>query len=554
MPFRSVLLSIVPFLLLAAAAIAAPPVAEVARDFQSLPGVVLARSNGEFLLDLDAGRGVAPGDLFAVIEPGEKIVHPRSGEVVGSLEKVKGLLQATLVKDGYSHARPVQGLESIRPGDAVRRFDGLPAVLWDYTGSGEAFFAELKAALPALAWQDYRAAQAVRPDSPGPPPEGVLLVFVLKEEGLEVRDFAFEMLRSYPHATPSAAAGILPPAPSAAAIVQQDLTGEKGVWIGPTLRGEAVGVEVADLDGDGRQEVILAFSHRLEVGRLEQGQYAPLASLDLGSARRAVALDGADLDGDGKPELYVTAGFSGDLDSLVVVFEGGVLRVVQEHLPWYFRSVPLPGDERVLLAQRQGSLREDFGGPVFRVHREEGRLRAGEPLDLPASLPLYGFVPFPVPGEERLFARLSTLDFLQVVSAAGTKLWESDERFGGSEAYLEREDPATSAQSGDNIRFAYLPARLELGGKGEILVPVNEGSRLLARQRSFKKSRLRAMVWRGEMLREAWHTLPQDGYLADFRLADADNDGVKEVVMVLVFSGKGFSEQRRSALAVFELP
>jgi hypothetical protein len=55
-------------------------------------------------------------------------------------------------------------------------------------------------------------------------------------------------------------------------------------------------------------------------------------------------------------------------------------------------------------------------------------------------------------------------------------------------------------------------------------------------------------------LDEAWTTKPQFGYLADFRLADADNDGQKEVVMAVGFSGKlKFLSQRRSTLVVYEL-
>lgn len=557
----------------------------VARDFRPLSGYVIMPVGGEYLIDQDATRGVATGDLFTVVKPGEKIVHPVTKEVLGSLDEVKGTLQVTRVKSGYAYARPLGEATGIERGDAIRRYDNLSATFWDYTDAGEGVFAELKAALPNLEWRDYAAAQAMRPATPVPAAaEGSALIFILRPDGLEVRDAAFQALHAYaaadlglappapavavPVAAPQpaapAASGIVPapvPAPPAPAegivrtgIVRREDTATQGIWASPSVREELVSIEVADFDGDGQIEAALAYPHEIAIARLAGGSYQIIDTVDLGHTTRALRLDGADLDGDGRTELYLTAAFGQDLASAVIVEKGGTYQFVHRDLSWYFRAVALPGVGRTLLAQRSGTGTEDFVGPVFRVVPSGESLGEGQPLALPPKVNLFGFLPLADRASNRtLFARLSEYGYLQVLDAGGEKLWESSDKYGGSETYIERIDPMQNPASGDNTRNLFLAQRLEVGSNGEILVPANEGIRGFARFRSYKDSRLVSFAWDGKDLREVWHTQKQKGYLADFRLADVDNDGEKEIVQALVSAGSGLSGYRKSSLYVFEM-
>ena len=80
---------------------------ELVRDFKPVSGIVIMPIKNEFLIDLDASRGITVGDVFAVVQPGEPIIHPETKQVIGSLDEVKGFLQVTRVKSGYSYAHPL---------------------------------------------------------------------------------------------------------------------------------------------------------------------------------------------------------------------------------------------------------------------------------------------------------------------------------------------------------------------------------------------------------------------------------------------------------------
>ncbi|MGE4580333.1 MAG: FG-GAP repeat domain-containing protein [Desulfuromonadales bacterium] len=548
---------------------------DLGRDFASLSGYVIMPVDGEYLIDLDASRGVAVGDLFSVVVPGEPIVHPVTKEVMGTLDEVKGLLRVTRVKGGYSYARPVSGGEGLKAGDAIRRYENVRATFRDYAGGGEDFFVQLKAAAPALEWQAYDAAQASRP--PRADEQGhndADLYFILQADGLVVRGPDFAPIHAYPldaplpkaaAATPapvalstptpapvSAPALVVAPPPTTAAIVRNATPDQQGLWYGPDIQGRPVGVAVADFDGDGQQEVAVALPTSIQVGRNVQGTYQPVAEVDLGLGQSVLTIDALDLNGNGRPEIYLTAVRDDMLMSRVVEWQGGGFKMVDKHLPWYLRTVTLPGEGRVLLGQRRGDTSTDYSGPIFRLRFEKGDWKAGEALSLPKGVSLFGFTPFTGANGEELVALLKTTGKLVVLSKKGKTLWESEALYGGSEIYAERPDPMSDPIL-KTPRYVFIPPRLEVDGQGHLLVTAHEGSRFLSRSPTFNKGRVRAMVWDGRTLYEAWHSQERDGYLSDFSLGDVDNDGADELVTLVTFTRESPVSKGRSNVVAYDL-
>lgn len=542
---------------------------EVVADFRPISGAVIMPVENEFLIDLDSGAGLNVGDLVAVIKPGKMVVHPVTKEELGALDEVKGLLKVTRIRSGYSFAVPVGEVKGIEAGDSVRRYEYIPATFWDYTGQGKEFFSDLKVELVNLEWQEYAAAQADRPEVPTAPLKSApLLMFVLSQDGLDVRGVDFQVLQSYPlpetlqlssPAIPSLSpvkvdGASLPRSVSRATTPSESQSGElKDHWVSHQLDGEAVGVEVADLDGDGLLEIATLFPHRLEISRYVEDSYSHLTSLDLGFGQKALSLDGVDLDGNGKAELYVTAATEGGLASLVVECSADSCTIEKGGIPWYFRMVSLPGEGRVLLAQAMGNLDNDFIGPLFRVRADADGLAKGAQVEVPGNLDLYGFAPVPVPDGQDAYAYLNDWDRLQILSVNGRKLWEVGEHMGGSEVHFERTDPSLVENAGGPTRNVYIPARIEIGREGDILLPVNEGVRLLGQARRFKSSYLKAMKWDGRKLRKSWQTQPQDGYMVDFRVADYDNDGNEEVITATVLTRTSIMSRGSSIIVTYEL-
>ncbi len=540
---------------------------QLLNDFAPTSGYIIMPIGDEYLVDLDASTSLQTGDILTVVEAGEKVVHPITKEILGSLDLPKGFLQVTRIKSGYSYAKLLMADTPPQKGDQVRRYEQVPAQFISAGEDGAKIHQQLKTELPQLEWLDGNS--TTEP----------LLTFELNADQLKVKGSNSQVIHSYKLAdgrfvapAPAAAATELPkekvrPLQKAVntvmdailpgsddrdptqGIIRQDEQRRAGIWMSPSIQGEPVGIAAADFDQDGQTEIALAMNNRIQFGRNIRGQYQPTSELEIPTGISLLSLDSLDLDGNGQPELYLTAERQGELSSLAVEYIGNSYQITITDLPWYLRATNLPGQGEVLLGQRRGKGENHFTGKPFIIVRENRNLRIKEEVQLPEWVNIFSFTSFQADDGQQLYAYLSAGDYLKVTTAAGEVLWESGDYFGGTETRIQPERPSQN----ELVQPTYIPPRIYRTPSGEILVTQNDGLRTLQRFRRFKESRLIALTWNGHTLVESWRTSDQGGYLSDFTLADSDNDGSEEIVMAMQFKHKGLLQKARSAIVSYEM-
>jgi len=517
-PFHKVILIFLVFLLtLFSVPTQAAVIDQVAKDFKPISGYVVIVTSEEFLIDLDASNGISAGDLFSVIQPGKKITHPVTGKALGTLEEVQGILKVTRLQSGFSYTRTLGKSDGIKRGDQVRRYENIPTLFWDYTGKGEAFFYELRNTLPSLKWQDYSAAQAGKPKTLGKPSgENGSLLFILANEGLEVRDSEFQLIHRYgvPEslaAVGSAAAATMAsrppssqtkpaPAPSAAYPpsqapykLEKNAPGPEGViTYEATFPGfQVVGTfskatVMADFIRDG-DRILVATTDGYGIRVYRAGEsFDLLAKGDTRKGSWNLAVKWWRPSASSDLYLVVTSLINHQVEGSIFVLQGDRLALVQERISYILGTFDRDGDGYPETLLRQDFDRDLFWGRRIRqLKLVKGELEISRPdFKLPSKFNVLGSVFADVTGDGRLETILVREKTLYIFNGK-KELYRSPPGMGGSlsvASYDVNPDAAPINQLVNSAMVEVSPVAADLDGDGilEVVVVASESSLVTA--------------------------------------------------------------------------
>ncbi|MDR1038964.1 MAG: VCBS repeat-containing protein [Deltaproteobacteria bacterium] len=336
---------------------------------------------------------------------------------------------------------------------------------------------------------------------------------------------------------------------------------EGSVWRSGYIPERMVGLDVGDLDADGRNEIAFVTLRNVYVYRLDGETYTQLASWKMPDNARPVALDLYDVDGDGRKEIVIAAQNDNThlANSQILSFDGSKeLKVVAGGINWYLRVIG-PAGGRVLAAQKPGtSGGEVYGGPVFYASFSGGKISTSSKVDVPSGVNIFNFNVGDI-GLDRMrltsYIKFPT-EHLILCEITGEKVWESHDEYGGSINYLNLN---SYGDSGRNVE--YLPTRLiladiDMDGANELIVAKNSmgGTRLFKNLRSFNAGAVEARKFTNLSLVPFFsNTNLMPGPAVDYQLADFDNNGSLDLVVgILIEPGSGMLEEARSIIFSFK--
>ncbi|ABA90356.1 hypothetical protein Pcar_3121 [Syntrophotalea carbinolica DSM 2380] len=537
------------------------------KDLQPVPGYVVLPVQDEYLIDLDATKDLVVGDLFNVVQAGEKIIHPVTGKVIGTLDTSKGVLQVTRIKDGFSHTKAISSHSAIKRGDSIRRYSGLRAAFWDYTGKAEGFFSSLKAALPALNWQDFAAAQAEKPARPGAATTAADLLVVATRDGITVRDANFKVVRAYPlpaelqpavSAPLQAAAPVAPATPYRLEAPARPVASPYGVQYDISMPGfqtlGALGFSAVMADFVRfRNEQLMAVTDGTIIKLYKAGEkMVPVAEFQPATMPQVFALHWWQ-PAAGELYLAVSAWKENSLTSTVYRYENQTFTPVGKHLPYSLGSFDRDGDGRRELLLAQTFDNESFWGTIVR----ELQLRNGEletrdlDFELPRRFTVGGSLMADLDGDRKPETVFIRNGLLYVYS--GTKQrYKSPKMMGGSlSGIIFEEQPDARETETHTVSFEVPPIAVDLDHDGsvELLTVASESSFMSAPgiTPNIGKSWLAVVKFRDGMFVKG--TLGEE---LDLPLQGLTLDQ-QRVLMVATQPGSVFGKNGDSQLLVFPL-
>ena len=551
---------------------------EVARTlasyFVSVEMKVLHVDGDKIVLDAGARSGLVRGMIVSLYRPGAAFRHPVSGQELGKYEKDLGKVEIIEASDTLAKgvAVPPFGGE-VRIGDFARlSLARIPiAVIGAGPATDRAVLQDLRFALDetgrltvadpekvekASAEQSGSKLSTIEEIASAAPKLGAALgvdYLVLVEAESGGRGWSASLL-SAPRGTRVAALGpilssgegTMIPTPMEADHVPPVIAKpEPSVTPRPLGNSNAQGknerratvlslpysgrfVRVADVDGDGRPEIVTSDGTRIRIYRLENNNLKLLwEEAPFRKDQEHLWLDVSDINGNGIPEIFVTSRVEGRLDSYIIEYQKGFSRIV-EHLPLYLHVARVPEEGDRLLVQR-ASLGEAFSGGVYIYAWKGDRYIRKRRIALPKGQSIFGFA-FPDAGPRRDVIAYSPEDRLVVQGADGKRLYRSPERYGGSMLSFERKN--TTSPLGEASTRVEIKGRIETS-KGELVVFRNVPlARVLKGLPAYKEGEIIGLSWDGSSLAERWSISHVDGFIADFAVADVEKKGDPQVVIL----------------------
>ncbi len=329
-----------------------------------------------------------------------------------------------------------------------------------------------------------------------------------------------------------------------------------------TFNFEIKGIDIGDVDGDKKNELVAIDNHSIYVFKYDGEKLNLFQHIDAGYYHNFLSLDVADVNRNGHAEIIITSVVEDDLRSFILEYEEGRFRKITEKAGWYFRVLEHPKEGPILMGQRMGS-EGLFVGPIYRFVWKKNDYERGPAMPFPAETTLFGLTVANIRGE----GKPEILSFdesgrLNIFSEGGKPmpLWASSTRYGGTMNYYDtRKKKDTTFRGNDSPPWrVYIPGRilvkdLDRDGVAQVIVNKNEfaSGTLFDKLRAPEKGEIYSLTWDGGEFTTNWKTREIKGYIADYQIKDVENNGEEELVVAVVNPSPSITERKATSNILF---
>ncbi|MFB3924745.1 MAG: FG-GAP-like repeat-containing protein [Syntrophales bacterium] len=330
----------------------------------------------------------------------------------------------------------------------------------------------------------------------------------------------------------------------------------KGFWMSQKFETSFVGMDIGDVYGDGKNEVVVIDVNSVMIYRKEGKALKLLQKIRGESYNQYLSVDVADINGNGVQEIFVTCMSQGTLDSFVLEYRDGKFVKIASRIRAFLRVISVSG-KPVLIGQSLG-VQSAFDSPIYEYVWRSGKYKPDRKMKIPQGLAVYDVMlePLDKDGPDKVIA-LDDYDYIRVYEPTdvpfvslqkfgGSRelIWKSDEKYGGSNNFFDTLQTSSNVASTDNppprpyVNIRMLSYDISKKGKKELIVAKNISAvgRVFKNLKAFTSSEIYDLEWNGIGFADVWKTKKIQGYISDIQIKDIDNDGKDEVVIALILS------------------
>jgi TolB-like protein len=327
-----------------------------------------------------------------------------------------------------------------------------------------------------------------------------------------------------------------------------------------TLPFEIKGLDIGDVDGDKKNEIVVMDNHNLYIFKYDGETLKLFQKIEFGSEHNFLTLDVADVNQNGFAEIIVTSVVDDNLRSFILEYEEGKFKKITEKASWFFRVLDHPKDGPILMGQNMGA-EGIFVGPIYKFVWRKRSFEKGPKMDFPKETKIFGLTVADIRSQGKLdVVMLDDSDRLRILSPDKKFSWTSSVRYGGTSIYydtLKKRDAGATPRQAIPSRI-YIPGRilirdLDSDGILEVIIQRNTPSGMFQRTRTFETGEIYCLIWDENNLITNWKTRETNGYIADYQVKDVGHNGHEELVVGVVNTGSLTGGKVNSNILFFKL-
>ena len=334
---------------------------------------------------------------------------------------------------------------------------------------------------------------------------------------------------------------------------------QPGIWKSQTIIGAVLAMDVGDVDGDGRPEIVVMAKDKITVFRKEGQGLKTIATYSGTKVDNYIWLSVANADQDGPAKIFLNnlrkhntsrasmdtmygdKGYTEGLVSVVLALSNGKLEEIAKADNYYLNAIEFPKKGRILVGQQKGEETVGaFAGGVYEMAIRGETVVPTVAVPLPDRCNVFNCIRADLKGdhvEETI--QVDKSNRLLVLSPSGETIWQSDKIFAATTNSFEGR---LNDRRYNDIDYYAVPSPvmvtdLNKDGIPEIIVNRNPNATakfLPESLKSYDKGEIVSFSWDQLGMAENWKTRELNGMVTSIRLADLDNKGKDQLVVSMV--------------------
>jgi len=347
---------------------------------------------------------------------------------------------------------------------------------------------------------------------------------------------------------------------------------QKGFWMSPKYRKTFKGMDIGDVDGDKKNEVVVIDRNTVQIYQKNETGFVLRNKLPGETYDQYLTVDVADINGNGIAEIIVTNFTRDRPTSFVMEFRDGKYEKIASNLEWFLRVIDTE-EGPVLMGQPLSVISGNapLSRPIYEIVWKGDTYKKGRRMPIPEGVSVFGVTLAKIDENiERVIAldefdhihiyrkTKKLLSKIHVIGGSDDLIWSSIDVFGGSHNRIDlgKDQQQTIHIEGsieDNLYVKERVLTYDINGDGKkevvIIKNISPTGRLFKNSRVFTRSEIYDLEWDGLGLAENWRSKIIQGYVADYQIKDIDNDGKDEAVLAV---GLGVS-LARSVIVAYDI-